>query len=248
MLSIIIPTYSRPEQLRRAIESINGGGKNDIEVVVVDDDPAMSAANVVAAYPSVRYVAKRGVDRGLSRSRNIGIEFARHEFLVFLDDDDYLLDGSLELLLSSIDPQIDFYFGDFIYEKSGGAEHRSLQHISYDHLLVCNQIPVGAYMIRKGAIKHLFDVLMKSHEDWLFLLSNINWARSRYINRPLAVIDKTASVVDSMQGRRRIFFWMEFVGIYAKFPAPSLALERKQMLSTLGIDLPIELLRSSDCF
>jgi glycosyltransferase involved in cell wall biosynthesis len=248
MLSIIIPTYKRPAKLRRALSSIKVSNPNDIEVIVIDDDPDMSAAQIIVNYPFVRYFAKRGIDRGLSRSRNIGIEFARNEFLVFLDDDDYFTGISIEFLLSKADEMFDFYYGDYYVDSADGIKHKSLKHISYDHLLVCNQIPVGTYMIRKTVVKEFFDVLMKSHEDWLFILANVEWKKSQYLHQPLVVIDKKSTENKSMQERRRHFFCMEFMGIYSKFPAPKLASHRKSMLATLGIDVPLEILESEDCF
>jgi glycosyltransferase involved in cell wall biosynthesis len=249
MISIIITTFNRPTLLSRAIDSIFEALDSRIEIIVVDDDPSMSATDVVSLYPSVRYLAKRGVDRGLSKSRNLGISLARHEHLIFLDDDDYFTDSAVSVFLNAIQSGIDFYYFDFAYLRRGVLERRSLKELCQDHLLIVNQIPVGAYMIRKSAINQLFDCGMRSHEDWLFLLSNINWNRAYHVPEEVVVIDKSAvDDVDSMQQRRRSFFWMEFVGIYARFPAPNLSMNRQAMLRTLGIEVPIQLLEQRDSY
>ncbi|HAQ36215.1 MAG: glycosyl transferase [Maricaulis sp.] len=93
-ISVIIPTFRRPEGLHRAVTSIlaqaNPCGLT-IELVVVDNDPEGSARDAVetlsrdAAMP-VHYVHAR--DPGVANARNAGLAKATGEFIAFLDDDE----------------------------------------------------------------------------------------------------------------------------------------------------------------
>lgn len=60
-ISIIIPTYQRPALLRRALSSIGESPPIDPDVIVIDDDPDMSAATIVSEFAGVRYVAKEAL-------------------------------------------------------------------------------------------------------------------------------------------------------------------------------------------
>ncbi len=246
-VSVIIPSYKRPHLLDRAIKSVlSNNMKSAIEIIVIDDDPAMSGFQIVEQYANIRYIAKRGVNRGLSASRNLGIDIAEGDYLVFLDDDDCLCHGALRDLNSAIHPLKSFYYGNFIYCRPSGNSEVSLSNLDFKILKVVNQIPIGSYMIRKSSIRSKFDTSMRSHEDWMFILSNIDQESSLYVNQAIVAIDKTSETETSMQNRRRGFFWMEFIGIYSKFPEPTLAGQRQAMLKSLGIDLPINLLEFID--
>jgi glycosyltransferase involved in cell wall biosynthesis len=248
IVSVVLPTFKRPDKLDRSLASVLENRKEIIEVLVVDDDPNMSGAEVVRRYSNVRYICKSDIDRGLSYSRNIGITIARGSHLIFLDDDDYLLPGAIDAFIQAISPDKTFYFADFSFLRPEGRFEVCLKDLQYSRLLVKNIIPVGAYMIQATAIRSNFCNTMKSHEDWDFLLSNVNWNQAKYVNKTVAVIDKTEEGNSSMQIRRRSFFWMEYIGIYSKFPAPELANERKQALSKFDINIPVGLLENKDSY
>jgi glycosyltransferase involved in cell wall biosynthesis len=94
-VSIVIPTYKRDETLRRAIESALFQTYPNIEVIVVDDNPAGSpfreaAEKVCAEFqadPRLRIV-KNERNLGGALTRNAGILAAESEYIAFLDDDD----------------------------------------------------------------------------------------------------------------------------------------------------------------
>jgi glycosyltransferase involved in cell wall biosynthesis len=211
-------------------------------VIVIDDDEELSAASIVAQFPRVRYIAKRGVDRGLSTSRNIGIRLSKGDYLIFLDDDDFFAEHAIDRFASAISKIHNFYYSDFTIIKGKDKYHSSTKSSAESKLMVVNEIPIGAFMIQKSAIRNEFDQALKSHEDWNFLLDNVNWSKATYIPEPLVNIDKSMTDDSSMQVRRRKYFWMEFLGIYAKHPNPDLRIKRSMMIKTLGIDIPPELL------
>lgn len=99
LASVVIPTYQRKEELAQVIDGVAEQTYNAIEVVVADDDPAMSAFEVVEAarikYPSlaIKYVATHCHGYGLAQARNLGAIEAQGHYLVFLDDR-YLLEPS----------------------------------------------------------------------------------------------------------------------------------------------------------
>jgi len=103
LVSIVIPTYKRPQFLERAITSITQQTHENWELLVVDDNEEESdfrreTEQLMAAYashPRVRYL-KHQKNRGGSAARNTGIENARGEYIAFLDDDDEWLPRKLE--------------------------------------------------------------------------------------------------------------------------------------------------------
>jgi glycosyltransferase involved in cell wall biosynthesis len=247
-ITVVIPTYKRPQGLYRALASVTSDKSDDQEVIVIDDDPELSAVGVVAQFQGVRYFAKRGFEKGLSQSRNMGIQLARGDYILFLDDDDYLNPEALKTLRVAINSGKDFYYSDFHILRPTALQEAKLDKLNSDRLLIKNILPVGAYLIKASSIVTLFDITMKSHEDWQFLLANVDFSNSEYLPLATVVIDKTAEDNSSMQVRRSSFFWMEYLGVYARFPAPHLATDRQRALSKLGVHIPIEKLGLHDSF
>lgn len=103
LVSIIIPTYYRNDQLRQAIESAQNQTYEPIEIIVVDDSGERYAESVCSDL-DVRYVAHE-TNRGGNPARNSGIEAANGEYLQLLDDDDRLdaekIQRQVDLLASS---------------------------------------------------------------------------------------------------------------------------------------------------
>lgn len=101
-ISVVIPTYNRPELLSGAIQSVLDQTVPAHEIILVDDGSEPSTRELIdrlaAGAPSVR-VHHLEARRGPSAARNFGIEAASGEFIVFLDDDDILDPRMLETSL-----------------------------------------------------------------------------------------------------------------------------------------------------
>lgn len=86
--SLIIPSRNRPRLLFDAVVAILNGRETPSELIIVDDsDTPWSERHRLPAKGQcdVRYVWSGS--SGLSRARNLGISLARHDLLVFTDDD-----------------------------------------------------------------------------------------------------------------------------------------------------------------
>lgn len=93
LISTVITTRNRASLLVQAIESVLAQDFPAHEIIVVDDDSTDDTPQVVAGYPSVRYVrTKQGTCGG---SRNVGIQQATGEWIALLDDDDAWLPQKL---------------------------------------------------------------------------------------------------------------------------------------------------------
>ncbi len=98
-ISVIIPLYNCEQVIERCLDSIDV--VPDMEIVVVDDGSTDHGPSVVQAYmeshPQVRIVKKK--NGGVSSARNMGIESACGEYVMFVDADDYLMHDGLKTLL-----------------------------------------------------------------------------------------------------------------------------------------------------
>ena len=99
-VSIIIPTFRRPE---RAVEAARSALAQtcsaDFEIVLVDNDPAGSAMAPLRALTDPRVTVVHEPRAGVANARNAGLRVARGEMIAFLDDDEIAPPGWLAELL-----------------------------------------------------------------------------------------------------------------------------------------------------
>jgi len=97
LVSIIIPTYNRPELLRRALGTALGQTYGNLEVIVVDDCSTVDARPVIEEFKDIRLrLIRHERNRGAPTARNTGISAAKGRYVAFLDDDDEWLPNKVE--------------------------------------------------------------------------------------------------------------------------------------------------------
>ena len=99
-ISIVIPTRNRLRFLEESLRSIRDQTFSEWEVIVVDDCSSDQTWRWLASIqdPRVRpFRTEKPSER--SAARNRGLEVARGEFVLFLDDDDRLMPGALQYLI-----------------------------------------------------------------------------------------------------------------------------------------------------
>ena len=123
MISVIIPTYNRPQFTARAVRSVLAQTWRDLEIIVVDDcssEPFTPGA--IDEDPRVR-VVRHEVNRGVGAARNTGVQAARGEIIALLDSDDYWLPEKLASQMALYDQQPDkenvLVYSTYFYELDG---------------------------------------------------------------------------------------------------------------------------------
>src|SRR5690554_2250310 len=101
--SVIIPTFSRPVFLKRALESVFNQTWSNIELIVVDDNGKGSLNQLLTEKVVEEYTRRRdfqylmhSVNQKGAAARNTGSKHAAGEFITFLDDDDELMPIKIE--------------------------------------------------------------------------------------------------------------------------------------------------------
>lgn len=90
LVSVVTPTYDRPELLSRAIQSVVDQTYEHIELIIVDDcSPEPLQETVAYSTPSdIQFSFLRyDHNQGHAVARNTGMEAAEGEFIAFLDDE-----------------------------------------------------------------------------------------------------------------------------------------------------------------
>ena len=99
--TIITPTYNRPTELTRAVESVLNQTYQDFQIIIINDSPDYDYQQFENKYlnnQKIIYI-KNKHSSGVNFSRNIALEKTKDlnsDYLLFLDDDDWLYTDALE--------------------------------------------------------------------------------------------------------------------------------------------------------
>lgn len=109
-ISIIAPVYKTEKQLRKCLDSLVNQTVKNIEIIVINDGTPDNSESIVNEYIAkygqmIRYYKKE--NEGIAKTRNLGIEKASSEYILFVDTDDYIETNLVEELLPYVDMDID---------------------------------------------------------------------------------------------------------------------------------------------
>ena len=101
-ISIIVPVYNAEKYLNECVDSILNQDFTDFELLLVNDGSKDNSGHLCDKYAHkdnrVRVFHKE--NGGVSSARNLGLDNAIGEYIVFIDSDDYVDVNYLSILMS----------------------------------------------------------------------------------------------------------------------------------------------------
>ncbi|MGE3549661.1 MAG: glycosyltransferase [Geobacter sp.] len=179
LVSVIVPTYNRPDMLKGAIQSILDQTFLDFEIIAVND-AGQDVSSVVRAFNSPKiFYHSHETNKGLAASRNTGIRTARGKYIAYLDDDDIFYPEHLATLVNFLQKNgesvayTDAYRAHQYRQEDGTyvVTERDVPYsfdFNFKDILVGNYIPVTCFMHDIQCIHEAgyFDESLHSHEEW----------------------------------------------------------------------------------
>lgn len=116
--SIIIPNYNSEKWIKRLLKTIQEQTYKDYEVIIVDD---MSTDGSVEIIESMGYnVIRNTYKRYNGGSRNVGVEHAKGDYIMFADCDDYFYSDKALEYISKVDTDLVRLPYHYLVEKGEG--------------------------------------------------------------------------------------------------------------------------------
>ena len=179
LVSVIVPTYNRPDWLGETLQSILAQTYREFEIIVVNDaGPDVShIIEPLNADGRIRLV-NHEKNQGLAGARNTGIRAARGKYIAYLDDDDIFHPHHLATLVGHLEATgaaVAYSDSHRAVQRKEGGRHVIVQRdVPYSHdwdsdkILVQNFVPVLCFMHEKRCIEEAgwFDESLTTHEDW----------------------------------------------------------------------------------
>lgn len=199
LISIIVPVYNAEKTINRCIDALIAQDYKNIEIILVDDGSKDKSLEICRSYSELdqRIIVFSQQNGGVSSARNMGLENAHGDFVMFCDSDDWAHPSWCKLLL---DNYIDGYLimcGCFVEGKQNIVPHEIKSKISpYEEFevkqfqaLKMNFINVPWNKIFKREIIEKenirFSIKLTNGEDQLFVLDYLTHSncRIRYLSK-----------------------------------------------------------------
>lgn len=230
-VSVIIPTHNDAAYLTESVSSVLAlEWPGDLEVLVIDDGSHPPVSDIFHP-PNDSVVIHQVAKCGVSEARNIGMDRAQGDVLVFLDADDYMLPGRIESQVALFEqyPKIGLVAGDVTRRDTEGKElswgifeafkdvdipcqplgdDNYLFDAEFADLLLtrppCNT-PVMA--VRRSLV--IGDGATRFHpgqicwEDWDFAIRLARRSRVGYVRRPITLYRKRSGSITASSDPRK---------------------------------------------
>ncbi len=127
LFSIIVPVYNSQDYIGECLESILSQDYSNYQVIVVDDGSTDSSCEVIKKYQRYdnRIMLLEEKHSNAGNARNVGVEHAEGEWLIFVDSDDCVNKSLLSTIFNQIeDTECDIiafkaeYYNDKTKQKS----------------------------------------------------------------------------------------------------------------------------------
>lgn len=194
-LSIVVPVYGAENYLQKNMQTIVNQLNKDCELILVDDGSKDSSGMICdhISMQSTQVSVIHKINGGVSSARNVGIQKATGEYIVFVDSDDYVESNYISTILKAIECQDDLiFFGAYLIKNNENTRQLMkpwLSSISNRHdIETANRMVFGCKtnepwdkvfklkIIRENKITFPEDVNLG--EDLIFILSYLKFVNT----------------------------------------------------------------------
>lgn len=105
VFSIIIPVYNVEKYISECLNSVYSQEFEAFEVIAIDDGSADNSGNILDKYKADfhdKTTVIHQANQGQSAARNLGIQKATGDYILFIDSDDWIEPKTLQILYEKI--------------------------------------------------------------------------------------------------------------------------------------------------
>lgn len=215
LISIVMPAYNSQNTLDEAVESVLSQTIDDWELLIIVDaavDLTEQMAKSWAQKDKRIKVFVNQYNQGVAKSRNVGLEKARGDYLAFLDSDDRWLPEKLKWQLEFM-KKTNTLVSYGAYRRFNAHEFLNIVNppvqVNYRQLLMGNVIGNLTGMVERALVEDL-RFLSQGHEDYIFWLEVVKRAKFAFLipsDGPVAEYRVQKTSISAKKTKNLIWQW-----------------------------------------
>jgi glycosyltransferase involved in cell wall biosynthesis len=101
-ISVLVPVYNAENVLKNCVDSILSQSYKDFELILLDDGSTDNSLNLCKEYAQMdsRVVVIHKENGGIASARNMLLDVAKGEYIIFSDNDDFYLPNTFEIFIN----------------------------------------------------------------------------------------------------------------------------------------------------
>lgn len=190
-ISIIVPIYNAEATLSRCVESLLCQTFQDFEIILIDDCSKDQSRTIIKQYENQDkrikslFATKNG---GSSATRNLGLDIARGEFVMFADSDDFATSDWIEQLYHAQTTNPNVLVMANIFDIKGGENIPRMHNykdnciVEMDYFKLFSVLHLDGYLFNKFFDRQIiekndlrFNISLKGGEDVDFIFRYIKY-------------------------------------------------------------------------
>ncbi|PCJ01721.1 MAG: hypothetical protein COB14_03515 [Alphaproteobacteria bacterium] len=193
LISVVVPTYNRPDFLIKTMCSILNQSYKNIELIIVSNGKSDDNENAAKSFNDdrVRYIDQEN-SGGPAGPRNHGMRLASGKYIAVCDDDDLWLSDKLEKQISAMEADFSCglcYTHMIFFDESGREWSDDRGDADFSSLCYRNVVPISSVVLRADLVQKLggFDesATVGDSEDYEFILRYAYHTKLIFINEKL---------------------------------------------------------------
>ncbi len=197
LVTVFIPAYNAGQYIKETIESVLQQTYENFELLIVNDGSTDDTVRIIEEFrdPRIR-LCHNDQNRGLSYTRNRGLELAKGEYIAFLDADDLALPHRLQTEVTFLEahPQYDLV-GSWFHTIIDGTVKRQRYHAGqykirnagmiFMPMLTTSTIMIRTSFIRKNRLSYSEAYFVA--EDHAFLIDCARYTDIVCLSKPVTI-------------------------------------------------------------
>lgn len=202
LVTVIVPVYNVEKYIKECLDSILQQTYKNLEVIVIDDGSPDNSVSIVKEIKQqdsrVTLISKE--NRGVSSARNVGLDNANGEYVVFVDADDFLAKDAIKYMMWLVEKTgAEFCLSENCYTR------RNEKQVEKDHVITLSSEKAVALLISPKVIVGCWNKIYNRN----FLIKNhIRFSESLFYGEGLNFI--TVCAMKSMNvgvGNRKTYYY-----------------------------------------
>ncbi len=225
MITVIVPVYNEEEHLNFCINSLVNQSFKDMEIILINDGSEDKSGEICERYKAKEYRVNviHTNNQGPSAARNLGLDQAKGEFILFIDADDRISKDALEVLANCYKrSRADLTIGNSTSlncKKAGTYNKQDLIDYTRNYLKNPSKFTLFAYswgrLFKSEIIKSnnlRFNEKLRTFEDVAFNFDYLTHSNNAYVTNTLiyshSVSNYRSATMSISKDINRVFGYM----------------------------------------